>query len=223
MVDKKGDMMTDFEIAKMLEIPLKTLADWKGKKSKRNKLYVFLSKMSLDEAQKIDRRELEIEQNTKFSPNAKWVKLDKSWFFTDLLWSSGNGQRIAVDTIIVVYMSNPDQRNTDVLIDLFGVERLEKVVNKHFDFDDFSKRTKPVALAQIRYGRKKVFRKSSEADLKIDIDKLAKVLKRATQKRIDAIVSRVDKDIVLEAAEKNEFPESFIIEDKVMYSLRKMA
>ena len=215
--------MTDFEIAKMLEIPLKTLADWKGKKSKRNKLYVFLSKMSLDEAQKIDRRELEIEQNTKFSPNAKWVKLDKSWFFTDLLWSSGNGQRIAVDTIIVVYMSNPDQRNTDVLIDLFGVERLEKVVNKHFDFDDFSKRTKPVALAQIRYGRKKVFRKSSEADLKIDIDKLAKVLKRATQKRIDAIVSRVDKDIVLEAAEKNEFPESFIIEDKVMYSLRKMA
>ena len=64
MVDKKGDMMTDFEIAKMLEIPLKTLADWKGKKSKRNKLYVFLSKMSLEESQKVDRRELEIEQNT---------------------------------------------------------------------------------------------------------------------------------------------------------------
>ncbi|MDQ1340865.1 MAG: hypothetical protein QG567_2023 [Campylobacterota bacterium] len=214
--------MTDFEIAKMLEIPLKTLADWKGKKSKRNRLYGFLSKMSLDEAQKIDKRELEIEQKTKFSPDAKWVKLDKSWFFTDLLWSSGNGQRIAVDTIIVVYMSNPDQRNTDVLIDLFGVERLEKVVNKHFDFDDSSKRVKPVALAQIRYGCKKVFKKSSIVGLKIDTDKLAKVLKRATQKRIDAIVSRVDKSIVLEAAKKNEFPESYSLKSKIKYALKKI-
>ena len=215
--------MTDVEISKILNIPSNTLTDWSKKKSKRNPLYTFLSKLKLDEAKKIGARKLTINDDLKFSKKAKTVKLDKTWFYTDLLWSSGNEQRIGINRLISIYMSNPDQRNTDVLIRLFGKERIEEVINNNFDFDENTKRIKEVALEQVAYGHTYIKRDiSKDTNLIIDTEKLAKQLIRASQKRIDKIVANVDKDVVMEAAHKIKFPESYAVEDKIQYAIGKI-
>mgnify|MGYP006883097033 CR=1 FL=1 len=129
--------MTDIEISKILDIPVKTLADWKKKSSKRNKLYGFLSKIETKEAEGIDTRDVGVDEASVFSSSAKSVILQKKWFNTDLLWSSADGQRIGVDRLITVYMSKPEQRNTDKLVKLFGAKRLKTVIDKNFNNSDF--------------------------------------------------------------------------------------
>ncbi len=213
--------MTSLEISKMLDIPPNTIADWSKKKSKRNTLYAFLLKMEPEEAKKINSRKLKNNDKAKFNKNAKTVKLDKSWFSTDLLWSSGNDQRIGINRIITIYMSNPDQRNTDSLIKLFGAERIETVINDNFDFDNKTKSVKSTALEQVHYGFPPIKRKYKRK-LVINTDKLSKQLSGASQKRIDRIVSKVDKNTILEAAHKVRFPESYAIEDKIEYAIGKI-
>jgi len=213
--------MTDIEISKILDIPSNTIADWSKTKSKRNKLYSFLSKMKLDEVKKINSRKNKTDDKPKFSKKAKSVKLDKSWFYTDLLWSSGNEQRIGINRIISIYMSNPEQRNTDSLIKLFGADRIETVINDNFDFDNRTKSVKTTALEQVHYGFAPIKRKYKRK-LVINTDKLSKQLTGATQKRIDRIVSKVDKNIILEAARKVSFPQSYAIEDKIEYAIGKI-
>ena len=213
--------MTDIEISKILDIPSNTVADWSKIKSKRNKLYTFLSKMNLDEMNTINSRKIDSGKKPKFSKKAKTVKLDKSWFYTDLLWSSGNEQRIGINRIISVYMSSPEQRNTDALIKLFGAERIETVINDNFDFDNRTKSVKTTALEQVRYGFAPIKRKDKRK-LVINTDKLSKQLRGASQKRIDAIVSKVDKSTILEAACKVGFPQSYAIEDKIEYAIGKL-
>ncbi len=213
--------MTSLEISKMLDIPPNTIADWSKEKSKRNTLYAFLSKMEPEEAKKINLRKLKNNDKPKFSKKAKTVKLNKSWFSTDLLWSSGNDQRIGINRMITIYMSNPDQRNTDSLIKLFGAERIEAVINDNFDFDSRTKSVKFAALEQVHYGFAPIKRKNNRK-LIINTEKLSKQLTGATQKRIDRIVSRVDKNIILEAAHKVRFPESYAIEDKIEYAIGKI-
>lgn len=213
--------MTDIEMSKMLDIPSNTVADWSKTKSKRHKLYNFLLKMKLDEVNTINSRKNKTSNEPKFSKKAKTVKLDKSWFHTDLLWSSGNNQRIGINRIISIYMSNPEQRNTDTLIQLFGADRIETVINENFDFDDKTKSVKETALDQVQYGFAPIKIKSQQAAV-IDIDKLSKQLRGATQKKIDRIVSKVDKTTILEAANKVSFPESYVIEDKIEYAIGKI-
>jgi len=213
--------MKDIEISRMLDIPSNTVADWSKTKSKRNKLYKFLSKMKLDEAKTINSRKNITYDKPKFSKKAKTVKLDKSWFYTDLLWSSGNEQRIGINRIISIYMSNPEQRNTDSLLKLFGAERIETVINNNFDFDNRTKSVKTTALEQVRYGFAPIKIKHKRK-LVINTDKLSKQLTGATQKRIDSIVSKVDKNTILEAAHKVRFPESYVIEDKIEYAIGKI-
>ncbi|MFT5659914.1 MAG: hypothetical protein ACI9TV_000547 [Sulfurimonas sp.] len=213
--------MTDVEISNMLDIPSNTVSDWSKTKSKRNTLYTFLSKMNLDEVKTIDSRKNKIDNEPKFNKKAKTVKLDKSWFYTDLLWSSGNEQRIGINRIISIYMSNPQQRNTDSLIKLFGAERIETVINKNFDFDDRTKNVKATALEQVHYGFTPI-KIENRKKLVINTDKLSKQLTGASQKRIDSIVSKVGKSIILEAAKKVRFPESYIIEDKIEYAIGKI-
>jgi len=214
--------MTDIEISNMLDIPSNTIADWSKTKSKRNKLYTFLSKMKLDEVKIINSRKNKSSDKPKFSKKAKTVKLDKNWFYTDLLWSSGNEQRIGINRIISIYMSNPEQRNTDSLIKLFGAERIELVINNNFDFDDKTKNVKATALEQVHYGFTPISTKNRKK-LTVDTEKLSKQLAGASQKKIDKIISKVDEKIVLEAAHKVKFPESYAIEDKIEYALGKIA
>ena len=213
--------MTDVEMSDILDIPSNTVADWSKTKSKRNKLYTFLSKMNLDEVETINSRENKTDNKPKFSKKAKTVKLDKSWFYTDLLWSSGDEQRIGINRIISIYMSNPEQRNTDSLIKLFGAERIKSVINKNFDFDDKTKSVKETALEQVHYGFTPLIIETRK-DLVINTDKLSKQLTGASQKRIDSIVSKVGKSTILEAAHKVKFPESYIIEDKIEYAIGKI-
>jgi len=215
--------MIDNEISEILNIPSNTLADWSKQKSKRNPLYVFLSKLELDEAKKIDSRKLKTTDELKFSKKAKTVKLDKSWFYTDLLWSSGDSQRIGINRLISIYMSNPDQRNTDSLIKLFGKKRIEEVIENNFDFDESTRRVKEVALEQVHYGFTYIKKdRLKDTSFTIDTDKLAKQLIGASQKRIDKIVANIDRDVLLEATHKIKFPDSYAVEDKIQYAIGKM-
>ncbi|MDF1884523.1 hypothetical protein JHD49_11285 [Sulfurimonas sp. SAG-AH-194-C21] len=213
--------MTDLEISNMLDIPSNTIADWSKTKSKRYKLYTFLSKMNLDEAETIHSRKNKTDNKPRFNKKAKTVKLDKSWFYTDLLWSSGNGQRIGINRIISIYMSSPEQRNTDSLIKLFGADRIETVINENFDFDNKTKSVKATALEQVHYGFTPI-KIENRKNLVINTEKLSKQLTGASQKRIDSIVSKVGKSTILEAAHRVKFPESYIIEDKIEYAIGKI-
>ena len=215
--------MTDLQISDLLNIPHNTLADWSKEKSNRNFLYTFLTKITIDEANEIDARELSLNNEPIFSKKAKTVKLDKTWFYTDLLWSSGDQQRIGINRLISIYMSNPDQRNTDVLIKLFGKSRIRETINKYFDFNDDTKNVKELAQEQLEYGFTYIKKDSKKSkNIIIDTEKLAKQLINASQKRIDKIASYIDKEILLEAAQKVRFPQSYAVEDKIQYAIGKI-
>ena len=118
-------------------------------------------------------------------------------------------------------MSNPEQRNTDSLIKLFGAERIETVINDNFDFDNRTKSVKTTALEQVHYGFAPI-KITNRRKLVINTDKLSKQLTGASQKRIDSIVSKVGKNTILEAARKVSFPQSYAIEDKIEYAIGKI-
>lgn len=215
--------MTDLEITKTLSIPSSTLSDWKNNKSNRNSLYYFLSKITLEEALEIDGREILKENTPIFSEKAKAVKLNKKWFYTDLLWSSGDGQRIGVERLITIYMSKPEQRNTDALVNLFGKKRVKYVVEKNFGFNDKTKRIKPIALKQVEYSDRVFYKPTSKIERKINFYKLAKVLKNASQKAVDSMYCRIGEELILEATKiyAPKYPDSLVVEKKLEYAVRR--
>jgi len=149
------------------------------------------------------------------------VRLNKRWFTTDLLWSSGNGQQIEIDRIIAIYMSSPDQRNTDALVQLFGTTRVIDIIQKNFDFNSTTINIKEIALSQIKYSSSLKTKKKKEITRNINIIKLSKSLEKASQKTVDAILGRISPSIMYAAAKQTRFPNSFIIEDKIRYSIEK--
>ena len=211
--------MTDVEISKMLDIPLKTLADWKKKSSKRNKLYAFLSKMGTEEAQMINARDIEKEEASTFSSSAKSVVLKKSWFKTDLLWSSADGQRIGIDRLITAYMSKPEQRNTDKLIRLFGAQRVKAVIDKNFNNSDFEfvRRT---ANEQVNYENRVLKVSKIKKNITVNPLKLSRVIRGASQETIDRIYSKVGETPIVEATKmfKPKYPDTMIVKKQVEYA-----
>lgn len=218
------EIMTDLEITNILDIPTKTLADWKKKESKRNSLYDFLSKINPEEATSIDARKAPLKSKSKFSDKAKSVTLQKDWFHTDLLWSGVDGQRIGIDRLITIYMNNPDQRNTDSLLKLFGPKRVEAVVDKNFNITSDTQVVKSIALEQIHYGYKKVKALKRDKEIKINPLKLSKVLRNASQKRIDMIFSRIGEELMIEASKtfKPKYPASMIVQKQIEYTKSKL-
>jgi hypothetical protein len=118
--------MTTAEITKMFQIADSTLSDWESN-PKRQKLLTLLRTISLDEA------EIYLQPKnipSKFSAKTRFVKLRKKWLSIDLLWSRQDHSLIEIDSLISIYLSTPNQEDTQTLIRLFGIERVRSILMK---------------------------------------------------------------------------------------------
>ena len=85
----------------------------------------------------------------KYSPNTKRIKLRKSWFKKDLLYSREDNSVIDIDNLIAIYLRQPNQSDTNTLLYLFGAKRLNKVledIKEHIAPQDYNE-----AKEQIEY------------------------------------------------------------------------
>ncbi len=157
-----------------------------------------------------------------FSPKAKSVKLDKSWFSGDLLWSYGDGKRIGIDHLIVIYMLKPYQRNTDKLVTLFGKERVARCIQNNLK----DTRTKNAALLQLKYAchNTTTNRASIGKHRVFNSDKMIEVMRKGSQKQIDHIYNRIGAKRMVEIAKlaDTKFVSKTIIQ-KVKYAEEKSA
>ncbi len=116
--------MTTAEITQFFQIPDSTQSDWEAN-PKRQKLLTLLRTISLNEA------EAYLRPNNiapKFSSKTRFIKLRKEWFTIDLLWSRQDRSAIEINTLISIYLSTPNQEDTEALIRLFGIERVYAVL-----------------------------------------------------------------------------------------------
>lgn len=118
--------MTTAEITKIFQIADSTLSDWESN-PKRQKLLTLLRTMSLDEVEEyLQPKNIP----PKFSPKTRFVKLRKEWFGIDLLWSRQDHSLIEINSLISIYLSTPNQEDTQTLIRLFGIERVRSILTK---------------------------------------------------------------------------------------------
>jgi len=54
--------------------------------------------------------------SSKFSSKTRFIKLRKEWFSIDLLWSRQNRSLIEINTLISIYLSTPNQNDTQTLL-----------------------------------------------------------------------------------------------------------
>lgn len=119
-------IMTTMQITQMFHISDSTLSDWESN-PKRQKLLTLLRSMSSDEAQSyLQPKNIP----SKFSSKTRFIKLRKEWFTIDLLWSRQNRSLIEINTLISIYLSTPNQNDTQTLLRLFGIERVQSVLSK---------------------------------------------------------------------------------------------
>jgi hypothetical protein len=119
-------IMTTAQITQMFHISDSTLSDWKSN-PKRQKLLALLRSMSADEAQSYLQP---TNIPSKFSSKTRFIQLRKEWFSIDLLWSRQNRSLIEINTLISIYLSTPNQNDTQTLLRLFGSERVQLVLSK---------------------------------------------------------------------------------------------
>jgi hypothetical protein len=118
--------MTTAQISQMFHISDSTLSDWESN-PKRQRLLTLLRSMSADEVQFYMQPK---NIPSKFSSKTRFIKLRKEWFVIDLLWSRQNRSLIEINTLISIYLSTPNQNDTQMLLRLFGVERVQSVLSK---------------------------------------------------------------------------------------------
>lgn len=118
--------MTTAEITQLFQLADSTLSDWESN-PKRQKLLTLLRTISLDEAKQYLQP-----QNVppKFSSKTRFIKLRKEWFSIDLLWSRQDHSLIEINSLISIYLSTPNQEDTQTLIRLFGIERVRSILMK---------------------------------------------------------------------------------------------
>lgn len=118
--------MTTAEITKIFLITDSTLSDWESN-PKRQKLLTLLRAISPKE---VDTYLSPKNIPPKFSPKTRIIKLRKEWFSIDLLWSRQDRSLIEINTLISIYLSTPNQEDTETLIRLFGIERVTSILMK---------------------------------------------------------------------------------------------
>jgi hypothetical protein len=138
--------MTTAEITKMFQIADSTLSDWESN-PKRQKLLTLLRTISLDEVEKYLQP-----KNTppKFSPKTRFVKLRKEWFSVDLLWSRQDHSPIEINSLISIYLSTPNQEDTQTLIRLFGIERVRTILmklEKNMPIEDYNEASEQIEFS----------------------------------------------------------------------------
>jgi len=210
------------EIALTFDIPATTLRDWSKKESKKNKLFRYLETVSTKDVERTRKDKGSKKVSVVFSPKAKSVKLDKSWFSGDLLWSYGDGKRIGIDHLIVIYILKPYQRNTDKLVKLFGKDRVARCIQNNLE----DPRTKNAALLQLEYACHNTTTNLASIGMNraFNSDRMIEVMRKGSQKQIDHIYNRIGAKRMVEIAKlaDTKFVSKTIIQ-KVKYAEEKSA
>ena len=137
--------MTTSEIKNMFGIASSTLSDW-GRSPEKKNLAMLLRAIDSSAARVLIQKQ---SFAPKYSFVTRKIKLDKKAFQRDLLWSVQDGDVIEIDKIITIYLDHPDQEDTDVMLKLFGAERLKKVAGKQLK--PHSSKVFEEAVEQIAY------------------------------------------------------------------------
>lgn len=193
------------EIEEILGIADSTLSDW-DKNPKRKKLMKLLR--SLDKKQVVSLLEKE-EFAPKYSPNTRKIKLQKSWFKKDLLYSREDNSIIDIDNLIAIYLKQPNQEDTNTLLYLFGAKRLKKVLRKlqdHIDPKDFQE-----ALEQIEYAiSKKEYKK------RYPLPDIETIFKHPKERYLEILQERYSKRKILSMAQANNLSYTALFQLKKM-------
>lgn len=210
------------EILETFNLSISTLRDWSKKSSSKHKLFLHLRSLPSKNGSIQDSEVKSDDTEPMFDPKAKTVKLDKSWFFTDMLWSSRDGVRIGIDRLITIYMNNPYQQHTDRLVDLFGRKRVERCVKGHIK----DPATRLIGLQQLEYAgaHTRLNKASMKIERKLKTDKLLKVMYEASQKQIDRMYNRLGaKKMYVVADQADYLDTSLPIRQKIEYADRRHA
>lgn len=111
--------MTQQQMSKLLDLPERTLRDWK---SGRNRLYTLLQNLEYNEVKaKIDAVDLSDE-----------VEFEPSNFSVNLFWQTNNSSKQKVHAIISNYLSTINQDDIKILCQQFGKNMVKSVLNERY-------------------------------------------------------------------------------------------
>lgn len=200
--------MTTAEITNFFHIADSTLSDWESN-PKRQKLLALLRTISLDEAEKYVQP-----QNVppKFSPKTRFIKLRKEWFTIDLLWSRQNRSPIEINTLISIYLSTPNQEDTEALIRLFGIERVMAVLmklKKTIPSEDFKEAHEQIDFVM----------DADEYFEKHTIPAMEEVLRHPKKRYIAYLSKRYGADELLKIAQEKKVPFNSLFQIKKMVGI----
>jgi hypothetical protein len=200
--------MTTAEITKMFQIADSTLSDWESN-PKRKKLFTLLRTISLDEAEKyLQPKNIP----PKFSPKTRVIKLRKEWFTIDLLWSRQDHSPIEINSLISIYLSTPNQEDTQTLIRLFGIERVRSILIKLREImplEDYNE-----ALEQIEFAI------DSETYFKNHpLPALEELLRHPKKRYMTYLTKQYSADELVKMAQERKVPFSALFQIKKMVGL----
>ncbi|MFK5938307.1 MAG: hypothetical protein QM497_07920 [Sulfurimonas sp.] len=193
------------EIQNILEIPDSTLSDW-DKNPKRKQLMKLLRSLDVETAQTLLDKE---DFTPKYSPHTRKIKLDKTLFRQDLLYSREDSSVIDIDNLISIYLKQPNQDDTNTLLYLFGTQRVRKLLEKnkeHMPVEDYEE-----ALEQIEYGLS-----SRQYQKTHTLPSIEEIIQKPKQRYIDILHQKYSKEEILKMAAGNNtsYP--------VLFKLKKM-
>lgn len=181
------------EMQEILNIPDSTLGDWDNN-PKRRKLMKLLRALKKEDALKL----LQEENFTpKYSPLTRKIKLNKSLFHKDLLFSREDGSPIEIDTLIATYLKTPNQKDTNTLLYIFGAARLKKVLEKiksYIDMKDYDE-----AQEQIEYA----IDKNSFIEKHSNLININTALTDPKERYIEPLLQKYSKEQLLDMASAN--------------------
>lgn len=200
--------MTTQEITQLLDVPNSTLSDWNNS-SKRKNLVKLLRALKSEDVIKIINAK---ENQQKYSPSTRKIRLNKKLFKKDMLWSRQDGSQIEIKNLIAIYLNTPNQEDTKTLLMLFGLERVKSELNNiqsQIPKEDYTE-----ALEQIEYAN----------DPEVYFDKyplpgLKKVLKNPKKRYIDALIKHYTPSELLRMAKELELPYPALFQIKKMTGL----
>lgn len=200
--------MTTQEITQLLDVPNSTLSDWNNS-SKRKNLVKLLRALKSEDVIKIINAK---ENQQKYSPSTRKIRLNKKLFKKDMLWSRQDGSQIEIKNLIAIYLNTPNQEDTKTLLMLFGLERVKSELNNiqsQIPKEDYTE-----ALEQIEYAN----------DPEVYFDKyplpgLKQVLKNPKKRYIDALIKHYTPSELLRMAKELELPYPALFQIKKMTGL----
>ena len=197
--------MTTQEIQQLLNIPHSTLSDWNNSPKRKNLVRLLRALNSEDVANIVNAKNL----HQKYSEHTRTIRLNKKLFTRDLFWSRQDGTMIDIKNLITVYLSNPNQEDTQVLISLFGYTRVLSVLNQirpSMYEEDYSE-----ALEQIQYAWEPEIFYTHHA-----IPPIEEIVKKPKQRYINQLIKHYNPSEIIELAQKYNAPFSSIFQIKKM-------